>query len=40
MLSCEYIGANCNPMHNALVFVDKNTIGFCFRDQVGLYRLD
>lgn len=37
MISCEHISANCNPMPNALKFVDANTIAFCFRNQVGLY---
>ena len=40
MISCEHISANCNPMPNALRFLDQNTIAFCFRDQVGLYEID
>lgn len=40
MISCKYIGANCNPMPNTLVFLDQKTICFCFRDQVGIYNLE
>lgn len=39
-ISCQHIAANCNPMPNALEFLDNNTIAYCFRNQVGLYLLD